>query len=485
MDSRATHANAPPNASRSRIALLLPSSLTESFEIVLARAADLAADPDVELTLLVCNGTTRGCVASALVTRGVCGHCRVVRDTALAELVPGSTVMTIDSFAGGEAASPADDGMERELRNGVASTLKTFYRVDVESKRTPLIRRLAFGPVARRWLTYSRFAFRGLRNYIAEHRPDRLEFFNGRIVPTRSALIAAERSGTEYGVVEVSGAARTLFTTTNAQVHSLSFIKEQLDSYRRSGRASDDLGRAFFEGRRGGQRTDDQSYVAGQRTGRLPTLGDGKILAIFTSSPDEFEVIGDEWFTAASRDVTRFITELRAALPDDHHIVVRLHPNQRGDRTGRTDDMIARIARLDGTTLIRPEDPASSYELVDRADVVLSFGSTVGLEANYWDRPSILAGRAIWEDLDITYPAETPADVVGLIERNAAPRSKADALLVGSFLMDERGNSATLSWGDGGRQLFFVKGRNYLALKRGSVHYWLARLVDRLLRINW
>jgi hypothetical protein len=483
MDNRATHAKEQDAASMKRVALLLPSSLTESFEIVLARAADLATDPGTELTLLTCNGSTRGCVASALVTRSLCGHCRSVRDAALGALLPGAPIAAIDDFAG--APAPIDEAMERELHNGVVSTLKTFYRIDMESKRTPLLRRLAFGPVARRWQTYSRFAFRGLRNYVAERRPDRLEFFNGRIVPTRSALLAAERSGIDYGVVEVSGAARTLFTTTNAQVHSLRFIKAELDSYRRSGRADADLARKFFEGRRGGQRTDDQSYVANQRAGLLPELGDRKVVAAFTSSPDELEIVGEEWFTPAALDPAGFLAGLRATLPDDYHLVVRIHPNQRGDRTGRTDDMLARIAKLEGTTLIRPEDPASSYELLDRADCALSFGSTIGLEATYWQRPSILAGRAIWEDLDVTYLAERPEEVVALIARNAPPRSKEDALLVGSFLMDERGDSTSLTWGDGGRDLFFVKGRNYLGLKRGSIHYWLARLVDRVLRMNW
>jgi hypothetical protein len=209
------------------------------------------------------------------------------------------------------------------------------------------------------------------------------------------------------------------------------------------------------------------------------------VLAIFTSSPDELEVSGHEWFTEASSRPSEFIARVRELLPDDYRVVVRMHPNQRGDRTGQSEAMLKELSATPGIVTFGPRSRVSSYELLDRAHYVLTFGSTIGLEAVYWGKPSILAGRAIWEDMGITFNVTTPQDVVDLIAKERGPLSRDVAVKVASFLMDDRGHSSTLSWGDGDQYGFFVNGVGYLPLKRRSLHYFLARSVDKLMRLHW
>jgi hypothetical protein len=164
---------------RKQVALLLPPALTESFEITLGRAVDLAADPNVNLTLLTCNGAVRGCAVSAVSNMSLCRHCCHVRDQALKEHLPDTMMVSLDPYVASSREIETGTAVEEELQNGVTSTLKTFYRVDVGPENASFFRRAVFRFVERQWLRYSRSIFVGLRSYLAQHRPERLEFFNG------------------------------------------------------------------------------------------------------------------------------------------------------------------------------------------------------------------------------------------------------------------------------------------------------------------
>ena len=97
---------------------------------------------------------------------------------------------------------------------------------------------------------------------------------------------------------------------------------------------------------------------------------------------------------------------------EKRHIWVRMHPNQ----INMSPSMVMpynSLEAFDNVTVIRPESSVSSYDLMLSADVVVTVGSTVGIEAAYWSRPSILLGEAEYRGFDSTYDALTPEDLMG------------------------------------------------------------------------
>jgi len=56
-----------------------------------------------------------------------------------------------------------------------------------------------------------------------------------------------------------------------------------------------------------------------------------------------------------------------------------------------------------------------SYDIVSAADVVLTFGSTIGIEAAYYGKPSILLGRAVYEDLGSCYVPSSHDELMKLL----------------------------------------------------------------------
>jgi len=472
---------------REKVAVLLPPSITESFEIVLARASDLVRRGD-EVCMLVCNGAVRGCVANPLGIRSLCAHCVRVTETALNEIVPGAESM--DIFAPPDAVTSDYDQARdaeptAEIERSARSTLLTFYRTDIQRPRNALSRRV-YNRLRAAYRHYSEENFKALRAILSRGRFDRFEFFNGRIVPTRAAMIAAENLGLHFSAIEVSGALRRLTTFSNVRIHDLKSAHDRVESFIQSGEADLQLGIEFFERRRAGRPTDVRSFTAHQVPATEGKIDDGsKLLVVFTSSEDEMEVAGDQWYTEASQDPVRFIRRLSEILQQRHcsyRILVRMHPNQAGDRTGRTRRMLESLRATSGVSVISPEKRTSSYDLLDRADAVLTFGSTIGLEAAYWGKPSILAGHAAWEKQGIAKLVARPEEAVSaLLTTRPTVAAKKNAIAVGAYYMQGTGYEGALTF-DSGNQRYKADGRNFLPEKRRHLAYWLGRVLDKSLR---
>ena len=72
--------------------------------------------------------------------------------------------------------------------------------------------------------------------------------------------------------------------------------------------------------------------------------------------------------------------------------------------------------------------------MLDASDVVLTFGSTIGIEATYRGKPSILAGHAFYEHFDSTYKVSSHADVMRLIQSDLSAKPEQGALMYGHYM---------------------------------------------------
>lgn len=85
-------------------------------------------------------------------------------------------------------------------------------------------------------------------------------------------------------------------------------------------------------------------------------------------------------------------------------------------------------------TVLPPESPHDSYALLRAADTVLSFGSTMGIEAVFWGKPSVLAGQSFYRGLGGTYEPTSHEALVELLTRPLEPLDREAALKYGYYL---------------------------------------------------
>ncbi|MBA7568034.1 hypothetical protein ES708_09753 [subsurface metagenome] len=115
-------------------------------------------------------------------------------------------------------------------------------------------------------------------------------------------------------------------------------------------------------------------------------------------------------------------------------LFVRWHPNLKncGKNERKVIDKIIQETS-ENAVHFAPESPVNSYDLIDSADVVVVFDSTVGIEANFYGKPSILLGHAVYEDTGACYRPKSHEEFVTLINSELIPLSKTGALKYGYY----------------------------------------------------
>lgn len=265
-------------------------------------------------------------------------------------------------------------------------------------------------------------------------RPELVIVFNGRFSFLRAAVSAARQRGIRVRFHDRGQLMRYLMFD-GCSAHDISFLNE--DIKRVSGRMDEDrdgseLAARWYENSRAGRTR--FVYIDGQVKGVLPAGFDSQKtnIAVFSSSPYEVAAIPG-WENPIYGTQQKALESIFSALNDGTvHFYLRVHPHLRGmDNQDRRD-----IARLSGSNLsvIEPESQVDSYSLMEACDKVLSFGSTIGIEAVYWGKPSILAGRSIYEDLGACYRPGSHEELVAMLRARLEPRPRELALRYGYWL---------------------------------------------------
>lgn len=210
------------------------------------------------------------------------------------------------------------------------------------------------------------------------------------------------------------------------------------DSYEEKKNVAD----SFYNRRRNGDLVADvKAYVADQQKGLLPDAYDAskRNIAIFNSSPDEFAAIGGEWdkdlLFDSQYEAIKYIVE---NSPKEFHYYLRIHPNLAGVNH-RAHMELYQLEKYDNITVIGPYDKISTYTLMEKCEKTLTFGSTMGVEACYWGKPSIMIGHAFYEKLNVCYLPKSKEDLMSLLfDESLLSKPIEGSLKYAYYLMDKK-----------------------------------------------
>src|SRR5690606_29912875 len=135
------------------------------------------------------------------------------------------------------------------------------------------------------------------------------------------------------------------------------------------------------------------------------------------------------------RDQADALKNLKRCVADipGAHLVIRLHPHL---LKKHPDDMRMwlQLAHAgSGATVIEPASPVDSYGLIKASDVIVTSGSTIGMEAVYLDRPSILLGPSDYDLLGVVKTARSFEELRDLLREPDLPHDPASALPYGFY----------------------------------------------------
>ena len=262
--------------------------------------------------------------------------------------------------------------------------------------------------------------------------------FNGRVSHYNAIVEFAKLKGIKYFTFEAAGIKNKYFLVEDDIIHNK---KKYVDYISSNWIQSGDLkkhkiGKSFFEKNLTRSHSDDYltpMFTEYQNAGFLPSSIKGKnFIVFFGSSRNESESIEGWKNNFMSGDDEQIVEEICVRMPKIN-FVYRAHPNLKLEHNTQTQN-IKKLQNIKNLTLIDSHSKVSSYELLRKSDKVIVFGSTIGVESNYFRKPTICLGPSIYENLNIAYKPKNFEELKCLIQDpNLKPLSYLDSIKYGYF----------------------------------------------------
>lgn len=258
-------------------------------------------------------------------------------------------------------------------------------------------------------------------------KPDKLCTFNGRLFESSPIVQYAISRNIPFDINElIGGRGKPYYKVIfhNHIAHDIEYMTELIQSSWQNSKKSETeriaIGESFFLNRRGGVEAGDKVYIANQEDGLLPADWDSKKhnIVFFNSSEDEFASVGDAYdsyalFPSQLAGIKR-ILELTQGH-DDLHFYVRVHPNLSNVTYRYHLDLYDLPKQFSNVTIIPAKEKVSTYSLMEAADKVIVFGSTMGIESSYWGKPVILLAGAMYYNLGVCHVPHTEGEALKMI----------------------------------------------------------------------
>jgi len=265
-----------------------------------------------------------------------------------------------------------------------------------------------------------------IQNHLLEEKPDKLILFNGRTAPWRPALRVGVSLGIDTKVFEVSSRFNTYILTNKTYSHNpINMSKEILQAYERSILKKEDKVKITYEWYHGREEaTASNQFLFTQKQiegfGISDLKKESKLkVGIFVSSEDELFVIAESK-SPFYKDQNMAITQITDDLKDEDILfIVRVHPNLMGLNNTQTKGLLEICSSRSNIKYIPPESKINTYELIDICDVVIVFGSTVGIEAVYKGKPTILMGQAEYRGFGGTIEPDSHEKLIKILKESA------------------------------------------------------------------
>lgn len=238
------------------------------------------------------------------------------------------------------------------------------------------------------------------------------------------------------------------FDYGNNRPHNLKYINKLIENFWEQSKLSEidkiNLGKEFFIKKRNHITTGGIVFTENQKKGLLPKNWDNnkRNFVIFNSSEDEFVAIDSGWDDLALfgyqltgiHEIAKYLSTV-----ENTWLYVRVHPNLKGVDYNYHYGIYELEKEFKNITVIPAWDDVSSYSLLDHAEKIIVFGSTIGAEAVFWGKPVILLAGAYYYYLDICYTPQNIFQLIKYLNSVLVPKRNINAIKLGFYYMSQKG----------------------------------------------
>ena len=284
------------------------------------------------------------------------------------------------------------------------------------------------------------WAFDQASELIRERSLTAIVVYNGRFLHDRAVSAAGEAAGIEVLYFDTGGT-ETDFDLTDNITHDWSDLQmRMLNLYNNwPVESRDGIGESWFLERMAHRADDNSLFVEAQSVGHgIERPGDDVVVVYFSSSGDEIAELELDW--------SRFIGDQPTAVRILAHqvrqrqgwsLVVRSHPHKRMKPRQDVMEWYQVLEEVRPDVHVDEYSPVDSHTLMRQADIVVTYGSTTGVEAAYAGKPVIVLGPSAYDELGCAVFAGTEKELSAALDARS-PGSRASAVAYG-LMMRHRG----------------------------------------------
>ncbi|MEZ6060290.1 MAG: hypothetical protein R3C19_08020 [Planctomycetaceae bacterium] len=390
----------PVTATREKVVIHAAYPLWRKHILMaIARAKELQ-DAGSEVVLTYCDSRGGTCAVNFAGSPGTCFICRSCVTKSAAEA--GLTTVPLKTPAAEESASPVSWTELRDLAEGVQSGVtSTFRQLPGDTSRNPIIR-----AIKKRYFQTTLGLLTSMKRVLQQRKPDRVEVFNGRQACSRFCLIAARSAGLPFNTLEITARQQPIIFRGHT-AHDRRAIQKRVLSHPADVEAAE----AYFARRR----QPAHNKYAKKHASEFSPPDAGRFkkkISVFLSSQDEFESLGPDWRSPFPDYAT--VVEAACRRFPEYLFCIRFHPNQ-ADIAGDITTPFRAIDALPNTVVYYPTDTANTYALLEWSDTVVTFGSTVTVEACWLRKPVIALGPSFYDQLNVSHNPQTMDEFLNML----------------------------------------------------------------------
>ncbi len=288
-------------------------------------------------------------------------------------------------------------------------------------------------------LSYA-FVYDQTRGLIAQRQVTAVVCYNGRFLHDRAAAAAAQSLGIPVLYYD-NGGTDTAYDLTESITHDWSQLQRRmLDLYERwPSNERDALGSSWFEDRMTHSDPSNALFIDAQEIGHSIERPQAESLVVyFSSSGDEIADLELDWerFIGSQPQALRILADLCRERPG-FKLVVRSHPHKRRKPKQDVEEWLSAVESADPDIHLGPDSSVDSYALMKQANIVVTYGSTTGVEAAYLYRDVIVLGPSAYDELGCATFAGSVEELSAALD-HCRERNRQGAIAFG-LMMRRRG----------------------------------------------
>jgi len=243
--------------------------------------------------------------------------------------------------------------------------------------------------------------------------------YNGRFLHDRAAAAAATALGLPVLSYDVGGT-QTNYDLTIDDTHDWEALQRRMLKLYSTWdpKERDLIGSSWFLERTEHKDPSNSKFVESQEMGKSVDLPKNKkIVVFFSSSGDEISELDLDWadYFGSQENALNLVSRI-CSEDSDTFFIVRSHPHKRHKPTRDVSDWIAAVDKANPDLHLNPHSNVDSYALMRQADVVVTYGSTTGVEAAFAGKPVIVMGPSAYNSIGAAVQVFDEDDLRSAIE---------------------------------------------------------------------